>query len=574
MIADTLFVPAYHSARARSGPGFAPRDGCRITPLVLAADMYPMLERLALGAEQRLFLAFRNFDPDTKARSDAAAAVGLDDWTAILRHIVERGVTVRLLLTDFEPTVAHALHGESWASFRTLRAMAAGLSKAALDRFEMMVVQHPGEVGWLVRQALRVPVGFKVRQLVAELAGHADADTLLGDRPGLWRYHRLVDGSARFRRGPAFRLWPATHHHKFAVADDRIAIIGGIDVNERRWETPDYVQPAAESWHDVSVLVEGPAAGDAAEHFRRLWNRELPRYREITTHWMTGVDRALTVEPLDSMPEPVAPPPPVDGGGARAQIVRTLSRRSRRLMAIGPAKDVRELMHAHRRLILSARTLLYIEAQFFRSRRTAGWIVEAARRSPALRVIIVVPQAPDAVAFDGEGRHPAHQHGEWLQARALGKLRRRLGDRLGLYALGRRAPLAEDERALVATRGAAFGSGMIYVHSKLLLADDRAGLVSSCNINGRSFGWDSELGVLFSDGATAKALRERLWSTLLRLPADALPDLDTAADFWADRAAADVSRPPAEREGFVLPYRYARVRRFGRPAWFVPDDMV
>ncbi len=563
-----LFVPDRRSRRSRLPPGFAPHQGNLVTPLLLAFEMYPALERMALAAETRLFLAFRNFDPLTATRSEEARALGLTSWLDILRHMVERGVVVRLLLTDFEPTMADALHGESWASFQLLRQMAEGLSKEALEGLEIIVAQHPGEVGWAVRQLLRLPVGLSVRRLLAGM--EEDAEARLAVRPGLWRYHRLVDGQPLFRRGPAFRLWPATHHHKFAVADDRIAIIGGIDVNERRWETPDYAQPAPESWHDVSVQVEGPAAGDAAEHFRRLWNQELPRYREIVSHWMTGAERELAVEPLDMMPEPIPPAPAVEGGRVVAQVVRTLSRRSSRLLALGPVKDVRELMHAHRRLILSAEKLLYIEAQFFRSRRAAGWIVEAARRNPALRVIVLLPQAPDDVAFNGAGRNPAHQHGEWLQARALGRLLRKLGDRVGLYSMGRRVGMTAEEKALVADRGAAFGAGMIYVHSKLLMVDDRAALVSSCNINGRSFGWDSELGLLFEDKATVREMRERLWGQIL----GEVPSLAEAARLWAELAAANVAVAPEERRGFVLPYRFARVRRFGRPSWFVPDDLV
>jgi phosphatidylserine/phosphatidylglycerophosphate/cardiolipin synthase-like enzyme len=431
----------------------------------------------------------------------------------------------------------------------------------------MLVVQHPGEVGWASRQLMRVPAGLGMRKALAKLAG-LDEEDPLSVRPGLWRYTRDKAGKASYRRSVAPRLWPATLHHKFAVADGRAAIIGGLDVDERRWETPAYDQPANESWHDLSAAVDGPVAGDIAEHFRRLWNEALPRYREITKFWMTGAERALTVEPLDSMPEAFTPPPAT--GAGRMQLVRTLSRRSRMPFASGPRREVRELMAAHRRLILSARHLLYIEAQFFRSRRAAGWVAQAARRNPSLKVIIVLPQAPEEVAFDGAVNNPAHRHGEWQQSRALGFLRKRLGSRLGLYSLGRRSAIEPEEREFIATRGTAFGAGMIYVHAKLLIVDNRAALISSGNINGRSFSWDSELGVLWEDPDAVKAFRIRLWTQLL----GEAPDLDTASTHWRTTAETNVEKRPEDRQGFVLPYRYARVRRFGRPSWFVPDDLV
>ena len=573
-----LFLSDSRGPRRRSPPEDRPfpvRDGLKVTPLLLAAEMYPELERLVLGAGNRVFLAFRVFDPATATRSKEAKAAGLADWAALIRERVMAGVTVRILLTDFEPTVAHALHASSWSSFAALREVLRQLPEADQERLEIIVSQHPGEIGWGVRQLLRLPMGLLLRRIVREFAeSGGDIDELLAVRPGLWRYVKTDGGTPRFRRGPVPRLWPATHHHKFAVIDDSVAIIGGLDVDERRWETRRYNQSAPETWHDVSVKVEGPAAGDAAEHFRRLWNFELPRFREITSHWLQGVDRELLIDPLDPMPEPVVLPPAAADGAARGQVLRTRSRKSRALFALGPASNIRELMQAHRAIIFSAERSLYIEAQFFRSRRAAGWIIEAARRNPRLEVILLMPQAPDEVAFEGQGHNPAHQHGEWLQARAVGKLRRALGNRVGLFALGRKAPLNDEERALVSDGGAAFGAGMIYVHSKLIIADYSRALVSSANINGRSFGWDSEFGLLWEDPESVERFRRRLWGQLLELPAEAVPPAGKGLAVWRAQAEANIQRAPQDRDGFILPYRLARVRRRGRPSWFIPDELV
>ena len=573
------FLPEDRGPERNSPPADCPspvRSGNSVTPLILSADMYPDLERLVLAARQTVYLAFRVFDPETRTRSAEAKAEALPTWTALLRHAVERGVTVRLLLTDFEPTVAHDLHGGSWQTFRTLAAMAATLDEKTRDRFEMIIAQHPGEVGWATRQLLRLPMGFVIRSVLKTLPDESDElEQIVDVRPGLWRYHHLRGGRARFRRGPAPRLWPATHHHKFAVIDGEIAIIGGIDINERRWETRRYSQPADESWHDVSARLKGPAVADAANHFRALWNHELPRYIEITRHWMTNAERELTVEPLDLIPESEAKPvSATPEATARVQLLRTLSRRSRSPFAVGPAPHIRELMRGYRGIIFAARKLLYIEAQFFRYRRAARWIVEQARREPALKIIILLPQAPDEVAYGGERDNPAHRHGEYLQSRALSHLKRRLGDRVGLFSLAKKSPLTDAEREFVRDRGAVFGSGMIYVHSKLVIADDRFALVSSANINNRSFAWDSEFGLLWEDEAGVEDMRRRLWGQLLERPPEAAPALSEALADWQKTAAENVGKPPAERSGFIVPYQLSRARRFGRPAWFLPDDLV
>ncbi len=558
--------------RAPDEAPFPMRDGCRVTPLIEAADMYPALERLVLGAERTAYLAFRIFDLRTKARSEEAKALGLEDWAAILRHVVVRGVTVRLLLADFEPIMAHDLHGLSWSTFSAIKSIAASLPPDQRERLELIVIQHEGEMGWAWRQLLRIPMRFQIRQVLKELHERGDdIERLLAVRPGLWRRHRLKNGRAIHRSGPPPRVWPSTYHQKFAVVDGRVAILGGLDVNERRWDDHRHRQRADQTWHDVSCRLEGPAVADCAEHFRRLWNAELPRYRAIAQEWMTGAERELTLDPLDPIEHaPVLPP---RAGEARVQVLRTKSRRNPSIFATGPRPHIHELELAHRKLIFSARRLLYIESQFLRFRPAARWIVERCRQAPELEVVILLPIAPEEVAFDGS-HHPAHRHGEWLQAKSVDLLRRRLRDRVGIFSLAKPMPASETEKQFTSDRGVVFGSGAIHVHSKMLIADDATCLVSSANINGRSFKWDTEFGMLWQDADVIRTFRERLWRQLLALPANADLPLDDGLARWREVATRNVNLPPAERQGFVIPYHAARARRFGRRYRFVPDDLV
>lgn len=561
-----------HPTGAVEEAPFPMREGCRVTPLIEAADMYPALEQMVLAARSHVELAFRIFDPTTKARSDEAKALGLDDWTAILRHVVMQGVNVRLLLADFEPMMAHDLHAGSWKTFHVLRDMSASLPDELRDGFEMVVIQHEGELGWGWRHLLRLPMRVQIARILDELHERdGDIEKLLRARPGLWRRHRLENGRARHRPGPPPRVWPSTYHQKFAVADDRVAILGGLDVNERRWDDHRHAQPAPQTWHDISCRLEGPAVADCAAHFRRLWNAEMPRFRAIATEWMSGTDQKLVLDPLDPIDREPVPPPPA--GEARVQLLRTKSQRDPHPLAFGPRPHIRELEAAHRKLIFAAEELLYIEAQFLRYRPAARWIAERARQAPGLRVILLLPNAPEEVAFEGN-KHPAHQHGEWLQARALEHLRRRLGDRIGIFSLARPAPANAIEQEHAPDRGTAFGSGLIHVHSKLLIADDRACLVSSANINGRSFKWDTEFGMLWQDEPTIRCFRQRLWQQLLALPEPADFAFDTALDRWRTIATENVRVAPEQRQGFIVPHQIGRTRRFGRSFWFVPDDLV
>lgn len=535
--------------------------------------MYPDLERQVLAATSEAWLAFRIFDPDTLTRSAEAQALGLADWTALLRHVILAGVNVRLLLTDFEPIMADELHSGSWATFRTLRAMGAALPDEAQDRLQIIVIQHEGELGFGTRQLVRIAVGFHLRAMFRKLADKGqDIAEYMRVRPGLWRHHRIDEqGRPVHRMGPAARLWPATYHQKFAVIDCRIAIVGGLDVDERRWDDRRHRQRADRTWHDLSVRLEGPAVADAAAHFQDCWNRELPRFRAIAEHWTGGTDRALALDPLVEITHAPVPPPPA--GNATVQTVRTVSRRSWQLFAVGPRPDVMEIAEAHRRLIGAAERLLYIEAQFFRYRNAAKWIVARARACPALQVIVVMPNAPEEVAYDGDQRSP-HRHGEWLQAQAIATLRRELGDRFGVFALAKPARATAAERDFTADRGTAFGAGTVYVHAKLLIVDDRYALVSSANINGRSLRWDTEFGLVWDDAEGVAAFRRRSWSQLLASEASGSVETEDGLETWRTIATDNVAKPPDQRQGFAIPLQIKRARRFARPSWFIPDDLV
>jgi phosphatidylserine/phosphatidylglycerophosphate/cardiolipin synthase-like enzyme len=548
------------------------REGCRVVPLIEAADMFPALEERVLDAERSVWLSFRIFDPDTTTRSERARELELADWSALISHTVRRGVEVRILLADFEPVLADHLHAGSWHTYLRIREVVEKLEESERGLLQLIVIQHEGEIGWCWRQVLRPLLRRRIRTVVEKLLrrGHND-DGGFDTRPGLWRHLAWEEERATaWKAAPPPRLWPATYHQKFVVIDQREAIIGGLDLDERRWDDRRHRQRANETWHDMSALVEGPAVTDAAQHFARLWNAELPRYRETVEEWTNGAARALMLDPLDEIAPAKELQPCI--GDATVQLARTLSRRNDSPFAIGPRPFVRELKAAHRNLIGSARKLLYIEAQFFRSKDAADWIEAAMRRNPELEVIILIANVPEEIAFEGQTKNLAHRHGEHLQAEALGRLLRKAGpNRIGLFTLAKHEAVRRSEEKFEETRGTAYGSGVIHIHSKLLIADDHACLLSSANINGRSFEWDTELGFIWQEsGDTIARFRERLWWQLF---GGALPE-PMSLEGWRDVARFNSSVEPHERKGFVVPYQLGRARRFARRYSFIPDDLV
>ncbi|MBA3676993.1 MAG: hypothetical protein H0W74_06255 [Sphingosinicella sp.] len=566
-----------------------PRTGCKVTPLIEAADMFPTLEHLLLDAKESIWLSFRIFDPETKTRSDRCKKLGLKDWAALINHVVRSGVEIRILLADFEPVLADHLHAGSWSTYKSIRKIVEKLDEADRGRLQLIIIQHEGEIGWAWRQLLRLSLRSRVRKLVGKLLSkrkHEDGG--LDTRPGLWRYLHWDGGKPRsWKAAPPPKLWPATYHQKFVSVDRKTAIIGGLDLDERRWDDRRHRRSANETWHDISALVEGAAAEDAATHFAFLWNREMPRYRAIVEEWTSPAGRQLMLDPLTPIAK--ARRSGISGasqskssqsksgkapksGQAVVQLARTQSRKSGALFAKGPAQGIRELKAAHREIILYARRQLYIEAQFFRSDEAASWVEQAIRASPELEVIILVANTPEEIAFEGQEDNLAHRHGEYLQARALGRLLRKAGpDRVGLFTLAKQEPVKGDEKKYEKTRGTAYGSGLIHIHAKLLIADDAACLLSSANINGRSFEWDTELGFIWrEEGKSIADFRLRLWGQLFG--SIVTPDMGLAE--WRDIARFNSEAEPEDRKGFVLPYQLGRARRYAQPYFFIPDDLV
>ncbi len=125
----------------------------------------------------------------------------------------------------------------------------------------------------------------------------------------------------------------------------------------------------------MQLLVEGPVAVDARAHLLGF----------------------LDIIAGRTDPSPAAP----EREGLR--LVRTLSRRRRRgaWRFLSPERAVAEIEAAHHAAMQAADRLIYIETQYFRDRRLARHLAREARRKPGLKLILILPAAPDDVAFEG-----------------------------------------------------------------------------------------------------------------------------------------------------------------------------
>ncbi|MDW4499895.1 phospholipase D-like domain-containing protein [Sulfitobacter sp. D35] len=512
----------------------ASSDGKDVEFLITASEAYPAFERAFLATRREAILSFRIFDPWTELRSSEAREIG-KTWFDLIAHKLAQGVRLTIIVNDFDPIALPDMHRVSWESLRSL--VAAGEASGRPENLEARVAMHPARVGWLSCLGFW-PLSRK------ELSGTAKRINDLPTRerqrfyertPYLWRHMKLERGLLRLIHGVLPRLVPVTHHQKLAVFDQEVLYIGGLDLDERRYDSKQHEEPADQTWHDVQVLVRGgPKVADAHAHLKTF---------EASTAGAT--------------------PPELPN------VLRTLSqRRDSGFLHLSPRFCLREIESAHRVAVSRARRLIYLESQFFRDTRLAKHFAKRADENRDLTLILVLPAAPDDVAFENRSGGDA-RYGEYLQAKCVDILMTGFGDRMTLVSP------AQPRRGTETGRATLYDAPLVYVHAKVSVFDDTEAIVSSANLNGRSLKWDTEAGIRLDDPGAIVRFRERLFSHWLG--PDAGPeffDPKTAQIAWRERARSNARLAPEDRVGFMLPYASRPARRFGRNLPGIPEEMV
>ena len=389
-----------------------------------------------------------------------------------------------------------------------------------------------------------LPDGPTIGAVLTDLAGSG-----VEVRGLLWRSHSdHLRFSARENRKLGTRLnqvgaevlldqrvrWLGSHHQKLFVVrhaghpERDLAFVGGIDLCHQRRDDHDHLgdpQPAPMNhrygdrtpWHDAALEIRGPVVGDLLRTFCERWDDGHPLDRR--TPYRMIVQR-LARMPRHPKPLPESFPDPPPAGPHAVQVLRTYGHK-RPGYPFAPEGE-RSVARAYEKAFGIARDLIYVEDQYLWSELVAQGIHDALERSPALRVIVVVPRYPDA---DGALSGPPSRFG---QLRAVRLLQRAAPGRVGIFDL-------ENEEGTP-----------IYVHAKICIVDDTWFTCGSDNFNRRSWTCDSELtcAVVDTTGTDARRLardlRLEVWSEHLGLTRESLAALDppAALDLWTRTAAA------------------------------------
>ncbi len=505
--------------------------------LITAREAFCAFEKAVLSAKSDILAGFRLFDFSTKLRSDAAREIG-ETWFDLILHKVDEGVVFDLTVSDFDPIVRTELHGQAWRTVRFGEAIRE-VSRHP-DNITVRADMHEARVGPASSLALWPKARCLLDETIAEFA-EADAETraqFLKEHPGLADLlTNDADGALKPRLWPPQMLVPTTHHHKLAVIDRRLVYIGGLDLNDRRYDDPAHEQDSAQTWHDVQLMIDDEALADAARAHLNVFQSGKPG-------------------------SPPARPP------QRPFLATRSVGNEGSLLSMAPKTIEQGLREATLDYIAQSRELIYLETQFFRDREVADALAQAARKWAGLSLVLILPAAPEDVAFEGADSSDA-RYGEYMQAECISTITEAFGERVFIGSPVKR------ERALSDDRATLHQAPLIYVHAKVSIFDDFAAIVSSANLNGRSLRWDTEAGVELTSVELVKELKARCISHWLAEgdPSAFLSGTD-AINAWTRLGSVNAAAAPEDRTGFLVPYDAEPGRRFGQKLPGVPEAMV
>jgi len=251
----------------------------------------------------------------------------------------------------------------------------------------------------------------------------------------------------------------ASHHQKFVVVDDMLAFSGGIDLTKNRWDTsahdpedPRRIDPngkAYSTFHDVQTVADTHLANDLGDLFRERW------------FYATGIQ-------LDSVERKTKPNWPLESSphltNVQAAVARTYpSYKGRR--------EVREVEALSLDIIQSAQDYLYMENQYFTASAISNALIESLER----------PQGPDILLV--------------LPKQSRGLLEKSTMDALRAREI-KRILEADSHKRLWVVYPALSKKEDVFVHAKVMIADDRLVRVGSANLTNRSMGLDTECDVV------------------------------------------------------------------------------
>lgn len=262
-------------------------------------------------------------------------------------------------------------------------------------------------------------------------------------------------------------------HEKFVLIDHKVAFAGGIDLCEGRWDQSSHLPTNAyrrfagghitNPFHDIHARIVGPATSFLSTYFEERWNRK-------------------SKIPLPQKPQD----PPASSEKFRWLMTQPAWKEQPRIRT-----NLRWTLF----LIRTAEKYIYIENQYLTSRIVIKALAARLLEVDGPEIICVLPEKPFG----------------FIDALSMGVLRKRSLRALLEADIHQRLRLCYPLLNVPDRKS-------IYVHSKLIITDDRLIKLGSCNLNNRSLSLDQEIDFLYESESAKDLLCDLLAEHLSHSP--------------------------------------------------------
>ena len=299
-------------------------------------------------------------------------------------------------------------------------------------------------------------------------------------------------------------------HEKIMIIDNQIAFCGGQDLSLAKWDTSTHEfdnqlrDPGGEPWHDIHAMVKGPIVWDLIYHFNQRWVYSI--WKDIRQ--VKKIVKPSSIGSYLSSTSPSAVLSFTGEGNTEITALRTWkqlseSKNNDQDFDYDSGIQGSESVCAwYDTMFSKAKESIYIEDQFlFQDKAITKILVNRLREQKDLKVITVGPMEPNLPGFVfGTISKESINH---INTN-LAALRKAGNNRVRTYSLISQHNVFKDRRK------------QIYIHSKLMIVDDKWITVGSANTDkdGLEYSTEFDLGIVSSD--LSPRLRVKLWGEHLK----------------------------------------------------------
>jgi phosphatidylserine/phosphatidylglycerophosphate/cardiolipin synthase-like enzyme len=319
-------------------------------------------------------------------------------------------------------------------------------------------------------------------------------------------------------------------HEKITIIDNQIGFCGGQDFSKDKWDTSDHDfdntlrDKGGEPWHDVHAMVKGPIVWDLIYHFNQRWVysiwKDIQQVKKIVNASSMGayLSSSFPYSHLAALSS-------TNDGDVEITALRTWKRMDEKNDT--NTEGGNSIQSWYDSMFKRAKHSIYIEDQFlFQDKAITQILVNRLREEEDLKIITVGPMEPNLPGFifsviAKESINDINYN--------LTSLRKAGKNRVRTYSLISQHHRFKERRK------------QIYVHSKLMIVDDKWITIGSANTDRDGFSDSTEFDLSVVSTTLAQEVRVKLWREHLKIDAQSssnsnLYDFDDGFKAWEQLA--------------------------------------